>query len=97
MSLTASTTVRSQSAATHWAGRPFFITAATNQRRCGSDFGLCYAPDVVREEVALADYRNPVRMLIGGSLHGTVYRYLHKKRRDIKKQRLQLWEPIRRD
>ena len=41
--------------------------------------------------------REAVSMLIGGSLHGTVYRYLHKKRRDIKKQRLQLWEPTRRD
>lgn len=34
-------------------------------RRCGEDFGLCYAPEVVRNEVALADYRNPVRMLVG--------------------------------
>jgi ribosomal RNA assembly protein len=37
--------------------------------------------------------REAVSMLIGGSLHGTVYRYLHKKRRELKKQRLQLWEP----
>ena len=37
--------------------------------------------------------REAVRMLINGSLHGTVYRFLHKKRRDLKKQRLQLWEP----
>jgi ribosomal RNA assembly protein len=37
--------------------------------------------------------REAVNMLIGGSLHGTVYRYLHKKRRDLKKQKLQLWEP----
>jgi len=34
-----------------------------------------------------------VNMLIGGSLHGTVYRFLHKKRSDLKKERLQLWEP----
>jgi ribosomal RNA assembly protein len=37
--------------------------------------------------------REAVRMLIRGSLHGTVYRFLHKKRRELKKQRLQLWEP----
>jgi ribosomal RNA assembly protein len=37
--------------------------------------------------------REAVNMLVRGSLHGTVYRFLHKKRREIKKQRLQLWEP----
>ena len=37
--------------------------------------------------------RAAVSMLIRGSLHGTVYRFLHKKRRELKKQRLQLWEP----
>ena len=40
--------------------------------------------------------REAVSMLIRGSLHGTVYRFLHKKRRELKKQRLQLWEPTRR-
>ena len=34
-----------------------------------------------------------VRMLLRGSLHGTIYRFLHKKRRELKKERLQLWEP----
>lgn len=43
------------------------------------------------EQAAIA--REAVRMLIGGSLHGTVYRFLHKKRRELKKQKLQLWEP----
>ena len=42
-------------------------------------------------QVAIA--REAVSMLIKGSLHGTVYRFLHKKRRELKKQRLQLWEP----
>jgi ribosomal RNA assembly protein len=41
--------------------------------------------------------REAVRMLIRGSLHGTVYRFLHKKRRELKKKRLQLWEPIYRN
>jgi len=43
------------------------------------------------EQASIA--REAVSMLIKGSLHGTVYRFLHKKRRDLKKQRLQLWEP----
>ncbi len=37
--------------------------------------------------------REAVMMLIGGSLHGSVYRFLHKKRSELKKERLQLWEP----
>jgi ribosomal RNA assembly protein len=37
--------------------------------------------------------REAVWMLIRGSLHGTVYRFLHKKRRELKKKRLELWEP----
>lgn len=47
------------------------------------------------DQAAIA--REAVTMLIGGSLHGTVYRYLHKKRRELKKQRLQLWEPTSRN
>jgi ribosomal RNA assembly protein len=43
------------------------------------------------DQAAIA--REAVTMLIRGSLHGTVYRFLHKKRRELKKQRLQLWEP----
>jgi ribosomal RNA assembly protein len=43
------------------------------------------------EQVSIA--REAVSMLIRGSLHGTVYRFLHKKRRELKKQKLQLWEP----
>lgn len=46
------------------------------------------------DQAAIA--REAVSMLIGGSLHGTVYRFLHKKRRELKKQRLQLWEPTHR-
>jgi ribosomal RNA assembly protein len=38
--------------------------------------------------------REAVRMLLNGSLHGTVYRFLHKKRRELKKERMQLWEPV---
>jgi ribosomal RNA assembly protein len=36
--------------------------------------------------------RNAVQMLIQGSQHHTVYAYLQKKRREFKKQKLELWE-----
>jgi len=36
--------------------------------------------------------RNAVQMLINGSQHHTVYKYLQRKRSDFKKQRLELWE-----
>jgi ribosomal RNA assembly protein len=36
--------------------------------------------------------RNAVQMLINGSQHHTVYKYLQKKRSEFKKQMLQLWE-----
>jgi ribosomal RNA assembly protein len=36
--------------------------------------------------------KEAVRMLIRGSLHGTVYRFLHRKRRDLKKKKMELWE-----
>lgn len=36
--------------------------------------------------------RNAVQMLIQGSQHHTVYNFLQKKRRELKKQALELWE-----
>jgi ribosomal RNA assembly protein len=42
------------------------------------------------EQVDVA--RNAVQMLINGSQHRPVYRYLQKKRSEFKKQMLQLWE-----
>ncbi|MCW4047923.1 MAG: KH domain-containing protein [Candidatus Bathyarchaeota archaeon] len=42
------------------------------------------------EQVDVA--RNAVQMLISGSQHNTVYRYLQRKRSEFKKQKLQLWE-----
>ena len=36
--------------------------------------------------------REAVQMLISGSLHSTVYRFLHRKRRELKKKMLELWE-----
>jgi ribosomal RNA assembly protein len=36
--------------------------------------------------------REAIEMLIKGSMHGTVYRFLHRKRRELKKKKLELWE-----
>jgi ribosomal RNA assembly protein len=41
--------------------------------------------------------RNAVQMLIQGSQHHTVYSFLQKKRRELKKQMLQLWETPEKD
>ncbi|MCW4005734.1 MAG: KH domain-containing protein [Candidatus Bathyarchaeota archaeon] len=42
------------------------------------------------EQVDIA--KNAVQMIIQGSQHHTVYNFLQKKRRELKKQMLQLWE-----
>jgi len=36
--------------------------------------------------------REAISMLIKGSLHATVYKFLQRKRQDLKKSRLELWE-----
>jgi ribosomal RNA assembly protein len=41
--------------------------------------------------------KEAVRMLIRGSLHRSVYRYLHRKRRELKKKKMELWETSYRD
>ena len=43
------------------------------------------------EEVEIA--KQAIRMLLRGSLHATVYRFLHNKRRDLKKKKLEIWKP----
>ena len=43
------------------------------------------------EQIEIA--KQAVRMLLHGSLHSTVYRSLHKKRRDLKKKKLEIWKP----
>lgn len=42
------------------------------------------------EQVDVA--RNAVQMLINGSQHHTVYKYLQRKRSEFKKQKLELWQ-----
>lgn len=39
--------------------------------------------------------REAILMLIKGSQHGTVYRFLQKKRQELKKEKLELWETPR--
>lgn len=36
--------------------------------------------------------REAIQMLLKGSQHRTVYRFLHRKRRELKKKQLELWE-----
>lgn len=36
--------------------------------------------------------REAIQMLVRGSMHSTVYRFLHRKRRELKKKRLEIWE-----
>jgi len=36
--------------------------------------------------------KEAIQMLIRGSLHHTVYRFLHRKRREFKKKKMELWE-----
>lgn len=36
--------------------------------------------------------REAIQMLMRGSQHSTVYRFLHKKRRELKKKKMELWE-----
>jgi len=42
------------------------------------------------EQVEVA--KQAVKMLLRGGLHTTVYRFLHKKRRELKKKKLELWK-----
>jgi len=36
--------------------------------------------------------REAIQMLVRGSMHATVYRFLHRKGREFKKKKLELWE-----
>jgi len=36
--------------------------------------------------------REAIKMLLQGRQHSSVYRFLHKKRRELKKKKLELWE-----
>jgi len=47
------------------------------------------------EQVQIA--REAIEMLVKGSMHGTVYRFLHRKRSEFKKRKLELWEKPRKE
>ncbi len=49
---------------------------------------VCIIGEIEQAQVA----REAIQMLVKGSMHGTVYRFLHRKRRDLKKKKLELWE-----
>jgi ribosomal RNA assembly protein len=53
-------------------------------------FGHTIAVIGTIEQVQVA--REAIEMLIKGSMHGTVYRFLHRKRRELKKKKLEIWE-----
>lgn len=36
--------------------------------------------------------KEAIQMLVKGSMHSTVYRFLHRKRRELKKKKLEIWE-----
>lgn len=42
------------------------------------------------EEMEVA--REAIKLFLRGSQHSTVYRFLHKKRRELKKRKLELWK-----
>jgi len=42
------------------------------------------------EQVQVA--REAIEMLVRGSMHSTVYRFLHRKRRELKRNMLEIWE-----
>lgn len=48
---------------------------------------------IVGETEQLEAARKAVQMLINGRQHSTVYRFLHRRRRELKKAELTLWEP----
>jgi ribosomal RNA assembly protein len=48
---------------------------------------------IIGESDQIEIAKQAIRMLLHGSLHSTVYRFLHKKRRDLKKKKLEIWKP----
>jgi ribosomal RNA assembly protein len=49
---------------------------------------VCILGNIDQAQVA----REAIQMLINGSQHSSVYRFLHRKRRELKKKMLELWE-----
>jgi len=51
-----------------------------------------YTISIIGSTDQIETAREAISMLIRGSQHSTVYRFLHKKRRELKKKKLELWE-----
>jgi len=51
-----------------------------------------YTISIIGSGDQISSAREAISMLIKGSQHNTVYRFLHKKRRELKKKKLELWE-----
>jgi ribosomal RNA assembly protein len=49
---------------------------------------------IIGEFDQLAVAKESIMLFIHGAQHGTVYRFLHRKGKELKKARLELWKPI---
>ncbi len=49
---------------------------------------------IIGEFDQLTAAKEAIMMFVHGAQHGTVYRFLHRKARELKKARLELWKPI---
>jgi len=69
---------------------------ATIEELTGADISVYgYTVSIIGEPIQFNVAKEAVSMLIEGCEHKTVYRFLYQKRRDIKKEEMQLWlEPL---
>jgi ribosomal RNA assembly protein len=49
---------------------------------------------IIGEYDQLSVAKEAIMLFIRGAQHGTVYRFLHRKSRELKKARLELWKPL---
>jgi len=71
-------------------------TRATIEELTGADISVYgNTISIIGEPIQFTVAKDAVSMLIEGSEHKTVYRFLYQKRRDIKKEEMKLWkEPV---
>lgn len=69
-------------------------TRKITEETTGADISIFgHTVAIIGELDKLEAARKAIQMLISGSQHSTVYRWLHRKRRELKKAELELWEP----
>lgn len=66
-----------------------FIEELTDSSVAVYGHTVCIIGNIDETQIA----REAIEMLVRGSLHATVYRFLHRKRRELKKKKMELWEP----